>query len=253
MAFSSLRAVLAAFCLWLAACFAALAEDVTVFAAASMKTALDEIRPLYEAETGDRLTLVYAGSSALARQVGQGAPADVFISANSAWMDRLEDQGLLAGGGRVDLLTNALVIIAKEPAGSIPLNMIGWAEGRVAMGLTNAVPAGIYGREAFEALGLWDEIAPRVVETDNVRAALALVARGEAEFGVVYRSDAVAEPRVAIVNFLPSTAYGKIVYPAAYLKGSSEGGARFVRFLQKHEASAVFRAQGFGLIEGASE
>ncbi|RFP86464.1 molybdate ABC transporter substrate-binding protein [Rhodobacteraceae bacterium 63075] len=242
------RALLAAACLWLGSAASLSAERVTVFAAASLKTALDALEAPFEAQSGDELVLVYAGSSALARQISQGAPADVFLSANVAWMDAVEAQGRLHAGTRRDLLENTLVLIAPAPAQAAPLETLAEGAGYIAMGLVEAVPAGIYAREALEHLGLWEQVAARVAQTDNVRAALALVARGEAQFGLVYRTDALAEPRVDIVSPVPPEAHEPIIYPAARIAGSGDGAGRFMDFLTGRAAAEIFEAQGFGLL-----
>ncbi|TDL84342.1 molybdate ABC transporter substrate-binding protein [Palleronia sediminis] len=230
---------------------AARAETVTVFAAASLKTALDEIAPGFEAATGHDLRLSYAGSSALARQIEACAPADIFISANPDWMDRLDAAGLLAAGTRADLLTNRLVLVAHG-AEAAPLALgprIGarLGEGRLAMALVDAVPAGIYGRAALRSLGLWDDLAPRVAQADNVRAALLLVARGAAPLGIVYETDALSEPRVSVVATFPEDSHPPILYPAAALEGRDGPAARaFLAHLSGEQAGAVFARLGFG-------
>ena len=182
--------------------------EVTVFAAASLMGALDEVAAGWEDRTGGEVRLSYAGSSALARQIEAGAPADVFVSANVDWMDELGERGLTEPGSRRDLLSNRLVLVG--PAGAAPLALEPGLDlaalldgGRLAMALVDAVPAGLYGREALRSLGLWGAVEPRVAQAENVRAALALVARGEAPLGVVYASDARAEPRVAVVATFP--------------------------------------------------
>ena len=232
---------------------AARAAEVTVFAAASLKNAMDEIAAAWEAESGDVARVSLAGSSALARQIQQGAPAEVFISANTDWMDRLEADGLLAEGSRMDLLRNALVLVAHgeaEPVAISPqLDLAGMlGEGRLAMALVEAVPAGIYGKAALESLGLWAAVAPQVAQTDNVRAALALVAAGEAPLGVVYATDAAAEDAVSVIGTFPEDSHPPIVYPAARLAGAGEAAERFLAFLQGPQARAAFERQGFALI-----
>lgn len=215
------------------------AERITVFAAASLKTALDAVAEDYPGE----VTLVYAGSSALARQIAAGAPADVFISANPDWMDDLAARGRIDTAGRVDLLGNSLVAIA--PRGAMP--EAPFEADRVAMALTEAVPAGIYGKAALQHLELWDVVAPRVVQTDNVRVALALVALGEAPLGIVYATDALAEPRVDVVFDFPSESHPPIRYPAAPVIGGDDGG--FLAYLQGPEARAIFAVQGFEVLQ----
>lgn len=228
------------------------AGETTVFAAASLKNAMDEIAAAFAAETGDTARVSLAASSALARQIQQGAPAEVFVSANTAWMDRLEADGLLVEGTRVDLLRNTLVLVAPgADAAAVALSDLGAliGEGRLAMALVEAVPAGIYGKAALESLGQWQALAPRVAQTDNVRAALALVAAGEAPLGVVYATDAVAEDRVSVVATFPEDSHPPIVYPVARLAGPENPAAdRFLAFLQGPAARAAFERQGFAVI-----
>ena len=235
-----------------AAAPAAAADTVTVFAAASLADAMADIEAGFEAETGFEAVVSLAGSSALARQIQQGAPADVFISASPDWMDALERDGLLEPGSRVDLLSNVLVLVAHG-AGAAPvavgpeLDLAGMlGEGRLAMALVEAVPAGVYGKAALESLGLWASVAPQVAETDNVRAALALVATGEAPYGVVYATDAAAEADVTAVGAFPQDSHPPIVYPAADLAnrdGPAE--AAFLAYLAGPDARAAFERRGF--------
>ncbi|WP_238363796.1 molybdate ABC transporter substrate-binding protein [Mesobacterium pallidum] len=231
------------------------AEEVTVFAAASLANALDAVVDGFEAETGHAVTLSYAGSSALARQIGQGAPADVFLSANTAWMDWLEAEGLLVPGSRRDLLRNRLVLVGGDLAApkvdiAPGLDLAGMlGSGRLAMALVDAVPAGIYGRQALGALGLWDSVAPQVAQADNVRAALALVAVGAAPLGIVYATDAVPESRVAVLGIFPETSHDAITYPAARLQGRDNAAAdAFLAYLSTEAARAAFEGQGFTVI-----
>lgn len=234
---------------------AALADTVTVFAAASLTDALAALEPAFEATTGHDLVLSLAGSSALARQIQQGAPADVFLSAHPDWMDVLEADGLIDPGTRRDLLGNSLVLVAhgaaepQEISAELDLpEMLG--QGWLAMALVEAVPAGIYGRAALSSLGLWEAVAPQVAQTDNVRAALALVALGEAPLGIVYGSDAVAEPRVSVIGTFPANSHPPITYPVARLSSSrGEAPVAFLAFLTGPEARAAFEAQGFTLLE----
>ncbi|MEQ8966140.1 MAG: molybdate ABC transporter substrate-binding protein [Azospirillaceae bacterium] len=230
----------------------AAAGEVTVFAAASTKTALDEIVERFDAETGHTARVSFAGSSALARQIQQGAPADVFISANPDWMDRLEADGLIVAESRFDLLGNSIVLIAHggetAPVALGPgpdlADMLG--DGRLAMALVDAVPAGIYGKAALESLGLWQSVAPKVAQADNVRAALALVATGEAPMGIVYATDATAEDDVTVVATFPPDTHPPIVYPAAAVAGrESPAAARFLDYLRGPAARAAFERQGF--------
>ncbi|MEZ5720704.1 MAG: molybdate ABC transporter substrate-binding protein [Paracoccaceae bacterium] len=228
------------------------ADETLVFAAASMKTALDEIADDFAATTGHGAAISYAGSSALARQIQAGAPADVFISANVDWMDVLEAEGRIAPESRVDLVGNAIVLIAADPeAATVAItpefDLAGLLDGgRLAMALVDAVPAGIYGKAALDTLGLWTSVASQVAQTDNVRAALALVATGAAPYGVVYRSDAIAEPRVHVVATFPEESHPPIVYPVAMIAGHDGAAPRaFLDTLRSPEARAVFEAQGF--------
>lgn len=235
----------------------AAAADLTVFAAASLKTAMDEIAPAFAAETGHRVAVSLAGSSALARQIEQGAPADVFVSANPGWMDRLEAAGLIVPATRGDLLGNAVVLVAHG-ADAAPveigpeLDLAGMlGDGRLAMALVDAVPAGIYGKAALESLGLWDEVAPKVAQTDNVRAALALVSAGEAPLGIVYATDAAADPDVTPIGTFPASSHPPVVYPAAAVAGGDTAlAAGFLDFLRSPEAHAVFARLGFRVIGG---
>jgi len=233
----------------------AAADEVVVFAAASMTNAMAEIEAGFEAATGHDLIVSLAASSALARQIQQGAPADIFVSANPGWMDTLEAEGLLEPGTRLDLLGNSIVLIAHGAAtapveigpGLDLAGMLG--EGRLAMALVDAVPAGIYGKAALDSLGLWDGIAPQVAQTDNVRAALALVAAGEAPLGIVYATDAAAEDRVAVIGTFPADSHPPIVYPAADLANRDTAAeAAFLSYLTGPEARAAFERQGFTVL-----
>jgi molybdate transport system substrate-binding protein len=236
------------------------AAEVTVFAAASLKTALDEVAARFHDSGGDTVQISYAGSSALARQIQQGAPAQLFISASTDWMDVLAGDGLLAAGTRTDLLTNRLVLIAGSDTdttldlapGADLAGALG-ADGRLAMALVDAVPAGIYGKAALQSLGLWDSVAGHVAQADNVRAALRLVAVGEAPLGIVYATDANAEPQVRMVGVFPEDSHPPIVYPAAILaEGDTPQARAFFAFLTGARAGAVFTRHGFGLDGGAS-
>ncbi|MDO6584342.1 molybdate ABC transporter substrate-binding protein [Salipiger sp. 1_MG-2023] len=228
---------------------AAQAETVTVFAAASLKTAMDDISAAYTAATGNTARVSLAGSSALARQIEAGAPADVFISANQQWMDVLQGEGLIDPDTRRDLLGNRLVLIGQgAPVEITPtLDLPGLlGEGKLAMALVDSVPAGIYGKAALTSLGLWEAVAPQVAQVDNVRAALALVAAGEAPLGITYATDAVAEPRVVVLGSFPESSHAPIVYPVAAI---AEGDPLdFLTFLQGAQARAAFEAQGFAVL-----
>lgn len=228
------------------------ADAITVFAPASLTNAMAEVEERFEATTGYDLVVSLAGSSALARQIQLGAPADIFISASPDWMDLLEVEGLLEEGTRFDLLENSIVLVAAgTAAATIEIGpgldlggMIG--DGPLAMALVEAVPAGIYGKTALESLGLWDGVSARVAQADNVRAALAFVAIGEAPYGIVYATDAVAEDAVTVVGTFPAETHPPIVYPVAALANrDSAAKADFLDYLRGPEAREAFERQGF--------
>ena len=229
---------------------AAQAETVTVFAAASLKNALDEVGVAY-ARTGGQARFSYAASSAIARQIEQGAPADVFVSADSDWMTYLADRRLIVVATRRDLLTNKLALIA--PAGSKVSLRIGrgmplaraLGSGRLAVAGPE-VPAGKYARASLTALGAWDEVSDRLAQAENVRTALQYVARGETPLGIVYDTDAKVEPKVRIVGLFPDASHPPIVYPAAVVAGSNNpDAARFLNFMAGPTGTAIFRKYGF--------
>lgn len=231
------------------------ADRLTVFAAASLKEALGAVAKGFRDDTGHEVVLSLAGSSALARQIAQGAPADVFLSANTGWMDQLEHEGRIVEGSRVDLLGNSLVLVAHDPEAApvdlspaldLPALLDG---GKLAMALVDAVPVGIYGKAALQALYLWDAVAPQVAQADNARAALALVAQGAAPFGIVYATDAMAEPRVTVAATFPADSHPPITYPAAIVEGHDTDATRtFMEWLQGPSARADFAAHGFTVL-----
>ena len=228
------------------------ADGITVFAAASLKNAMDEVSAGFERETGHAAAVSLAGSSALARQIQHGAPADIFISANPGWMDALERDGLVDPASRFDLLGNALVLIAHgrgAPAVGIGpgLDLAGMlGEGRLAMTFVDAVPAGIYGKAALESLGMWEAVAPQVAQADNVRAALALVSSGEAPLGIVYATDAAADDNVTVLGAFPADSHPPIVYPAAAVAASRNRlNPRFLAWLRGPAARTAFERHGF--------
>ena len=227
--------------------------DVTIYAAASLRDALDELAREYERQGRGKAAISYAGSPMLARQIEKGAPADIFISADTDWMDYLAKFGQIRIETRVNLLTNRLVLIT--PAGTQTTLRIGprfplaelLGDRRLAMADPDSVPAGKYGRAALEGLGVWKEVAPKVARAENVRAALALVARAETPFGIVYRTDALAEPRVRIVGEFPGGLHPPIVYPAAVVPtGRSKIAYEYLRYLRSQAAMAVWQRHGFG-------
>ncbi len=226
--------------------------DVTIFAAASLRDGLDELVREYERQGRGKAVVSYAGSPTLARQIEKGAPADIFISADTDWMDFLAVRGLIRIETRVNLLSNRLVLIA--PSDSQTTLQIGprfplaelLGDRRLAMADPDSVPAGKYGKAALEALGVWGAVAPKVARAENVRAALALVARGEAPFGVVYRTDALAERRVRTVGEFSLSLHPPIVYPAAVVAGSrSKIAYQTLRHLRSINAGVVWQRHGF--------
>jgi molybdate transport system substrate-binding protein len=234
-------------------------ESVVVFAAASLKNALDEIAASWTVKSGVTVKTSYAASSALAKQIEEGAPADLFISADLDWMDYVEKKNLLKAGSRGNLLGNSIVLVASKDwtKGDVKIEpnflLASLGDGRLAMASVAAVPAGKYGKAALEKLGAWSSVANKVAETENVRAALALVARGEAPLGIVYRTDAAAEPSVKIVGTFPDDSHPPIVYPAAALASSKNAKAEdFLRYLAGPEAKAIFVKNGFTVFAARS-
>jgi molybdate transport system substrate-binding protein len=224
--------------------------DFTVFAAASLSDALKEIAATYEATSGDKVHFNLAASSLLARQIKEGAPADVFFSADEAKMDDLAKAGLLAAGTRHSLLSNTLVIVV--PAGTTtaadgPAYLITAAVRHLALGETRSVPAGIYARQWLEKTGLWPQVEAKVVAVENVRACLAAVESGNADAGIVYRTDALLSKKVRIIHEVADTDGPKISYPVAVLKDSKqvEAAGKFATYLASPAALAVFARYGF--------
>jgi molybdate transport system substrate-binding protein len=253
---------------WVAALLVALAvggvraaePDVLVFAAASTTDAISELVELFEQRGLGSAVASFAASSTLARQVERGAPAHVYVSADPQWMDWLAERGLVEPGSRFDWLGNELVLIAPAD-GAFALGARGFArlperlgDGRLALADPSHVPAGRYAAAALRALGLWDALAPRAVRTADVRAALALVERGEADAGIVYATDAAASRRVRVVRRLPEDAQPRIVYPVAMIAGHRTAAAeRFVGLLRSAEARALLAGHGFVVIDGAPD
>ena len=233
----------------------AAAADVTVFAAASLKNALDDINAAWTAEAGKEATISYAASSALAKQIEEAAPAEVFISADVAWMDYLAERGLVKKGTVVELLGNRLVLVAPadsdvELAIGKDFDLLGaLGDGRLAMGQVDSVPAGKYAKEALTSLGIWDQVSGRLAQAENVRAAQALVAAGEAPFGIVYATDANAEADVRVVAKFPEDSHSPIIYPAAVTaEASSADAGAFMEFLRTETAEELFEKQGFTVL-----
>jgi molybdate transport system substrate-binding protein len=231
-------------------------RDLLVFAAASLKNALDDVNAQYQKDTGRRVVVSYAASPALAKQIEAAAPADVFISADLDWMQYLAERRLIKPETRVNLFGNRLVLIAPAPDArdvvigqGFPLaTMLG--DGRLAMADPDSVPAGKYGKAALERLGVWASVQARVARAENVRAALALVSRGEAPFGIVYQTDAAADPKVKIAGFFPEDTYPPIVYPAAVTANSGNPIAvAYVQYLRSPVARPLFERQGFTILK----
>lgn len=229
------------------------ARPVLVFAAASLQTAFNAIAAEWQKETGGKITFSYAASSALARQLEQGAPADLFATADLDWMDWAQQRSLIRPETRRTLLENTLVLIEPADRPATPLKIgPGFAlaealgDGRLATGQVQSVPVGRYARQALTQLGLWDSIQPRIAGVENVRAALALVARGEARFGIVYATDAKTEPKVRVVDTFPATSHPPILYPFALTANSSHPHAKsFLDSLSSPAAIRIFEAEGF--------
>lgn len=248
----------AGFGLFATAGHAADKPKLTIFAAASLQNAMDELNAAFAASHPANVTASYASSSVLAKQIESGAAADLFISADRDWMKYVADKQLIRADSAHDLLGNQLVLVAKsdDPA-AIQLapgaDLAGaLSGGRLAMGEVKSVPAGKYGKAALEKLGIWDKVQDRVVGADNVRAALKLVALGEAKFGIVYASDAKVEKAVRIVDAFPEDSHPPIIYPVAITKTAAartDGGAdqaqAFLDFLRSDAAAAVFSKYGF--------
>ncbi|MCL7465681.1 molybdate ABC transporter substrate-binding protein [Phaeovulum sp. NW3] len=233
----------------------ALAEEVVVFAASSMKTALDAVAAGFQDSTGHQVTISYAGSGQLARQIIQGAPADIFVSAAVNWMDAVEQDGLIAAGTRRDLFGNTLVLVAHgQDAAPVTIGpdldlpgLLG--EEKLAMARVDSVPAGQYGKAALAHLGLWDAIAPSVAQADNARAALALVATGEAPYGIVFATDTAATENVTVVATFPADSHPPIIYPGALLTNAADAADRaFFEALMSDLGDATFAAQGFAIL-----
>ena len=227
---------------------------IAVFAAASLKESLDEAAGAWTRQSGQKIVLSYAASSALARQIEQGAPADVFIAADGQWMDYLQQRQLVAAESRFVLVGNRLVLIA--PASSklrvLPLKYASVRQalgaGRLAVAETGSVPAGMYAKQSLLKLGLWNTVAGQLAQGDNVRAAMAFVALGEAPLGIVYATDAQAEPRVRVVATFSDASHEPIRYPAARTtRADAAATAGFLAFLRGAPAQAIFRRAGFRL------
>ena len=230
------------------------AAPVTVFAAASLTDSLKAAAAAYKAKKGVDVTLSFGASSTLARQIEQGARADLFLSADSDWMDYLQKKKLIANASRRDLLSNRLVLVAGPDVKHVPkiaphFNLASaLGDRRLALADPASVPAGKYAKEALTALGVWDRVASKVVQAENVRVALEYVARGEAPYGIVYATDVKVAPQVRTVGTFPDSTHAPIVYPAALTKTASPGAKAFLDFLSGGEARAIFEKAGFSAL-----
>lgn len=232
------------------------AEPVNVFAAASLKNALDAVSAAWKADAGKETKNTYAASSALAKQIEQAAPADIFISADLDWMNYLDEKKLIKADTRKVLLGNVLVLVTAKDTG-LKLELKPGADlagalagGKLAVADVKGVPAGKYAKAALEKLGLWASVEASLAQSENVRAALALVARGEAKLGIVYATDAKAEPKVEVAGAFPEDSHAPIVYPAAVISASKNPDAEaFVTYLSSPKAQEIFTAQGFTIVK----
>jgi molybdate transport system substrate-binding protein len=231
-------------------------DTLTVFAAASLRNALDDVNAAFTKDTGVKVTASYEASSTLAKQIEQGAPADVFISADLRWMDYVAGKNLIKPDTRVNLLGNKLVLIAPKDS-KLDNVQIGQGfdiaklagDGRIAVADVKAVPAGLYAKAALEKLGAWAAAEPKLAMAENVRATLAFVARGETPVGIVYETDAKVEPKVKIAGVFPDDSYPPVTYPVAATVTSKNGATpRYLTFLRSSTAKAIFDKYGFSFL-----
>ena len=236
----------------------AMADEITVFAAASLKNALDAIATNWTSETGETVAISYGGSPTLAKQIIEGAPADLYFSASPQWMDELAKADLIQTETRRDLLGNSLVLIAAGVHAPVTIapgfdlaGLLG--DGKLSMALVDSVPAGQYGKEALENLGVWASVEASVAQSENVRAALALVATGEAPYGIVYTSDAIADDaagnKVTVIATFPADSHTPITYPAALIATAKPEAQAFLDALSSAMATAIFEGQGFTVLK----
>jgi molybdate transport system substrate-binding protein len=230
-------------------------RSLTVFAAASMKNAIDDIDAAFTSKTGIRIVASYGASSALAKQIEQGAPADIFLSADTDWMDYAAAKKTINEATRTNLLGNTIVLIAPRDSKIDKIaigphfDLAGLAgQGRIATGDVNAVPVGKYAKAALEKLGAWQAAAAKFAMAESVRAALALVARGEAVLGIVYATDAPVEPGVKIIGTFPPDSHPPVVYPVAATSSAKAGAADYLAFLRSSQAKVIFERYGFSFL-----
>jgi molybdate transport system substrate-binding protein len=225
---------------------------LTVFAAASLKNALDDVNAAFTKSSGVKVTTSYAASSALARQIENGAPADAFISADLKWMDYVAEKKQIKADTRFNLLGNRLVLIAGKDS-KLGNQQIGdgfdiaklAGDGRIAVADTKAVPAGLYAKQALEKLGSWQAAEPKLAQAENVRATLAFVARGETPVGIVYETDAKVDPNVKIIGTFPASSHDPVTYPVAATANAKTDVGKYLGFLRSNAAKAVFEKYGF--------
>jgi len=227
---------------------------IIVFAAASLKNALDNVSAAWQKEAGTAVKISYAASSTLAKQLEEDAPAQIFISADEGWMNYAAAKGLIKPESRSELLGNKLVLIAPKDS-SAALNLMPGADlakalggGRLAIASVDSVPAGRYGKAALEKLGLWASVAGKLAQAESVRAALLLVSRGEAPLGVVYQTDAASDPGVETVATFPAVSHPPIRYPIALTVKAGPAAAAFLDYIKSEKAAPFFKAQGFTVL-----
>jgi molybdate transport system substrate-binding protein len=227
-------------------------RSITIFAAASLKNAVDDVNATFTKAHGSRTVASYAASSALMKQIEQGAPADVFISADTDWMDYGAQHKLIRAETRINLLANRLVLVAPKSSSIAGVTVAPGLDiaalagtGRIVTGDVRSVPAGKYAKAALEKLGLWAAVEKKLATTENVRAALTLVARGEAPLGIVYETDAKVEPDVKIIGVFPPDSHPPIIYPAALTANARPDAMQYLAFLRSDAAKAVFESYGF--------
>ena len=245
------RFLLALFCIMASA--GAFGAEITIFAAASLTDALKEIGEEFRKDGGDTVRSSFASSAVLARQIEAGAPAELFASADRKWMDYLEARHLVENASRRDLLANSLVLVAPAGAATpvvVRKGAVPSFQGRLCMGDPSSVPAGIYGKQALVSLGWWDVLSKRIVGTEDVRTALAFVARGECPLGIVYATDARMSDKVAVVAHFPDDSHEPVVYPVALLPRASQSARAFYQYLQGATARQVFERHGFVVLPG---
>lgn len=225
-------------------------DKVTIFAAASLTNAITDIAAQYEKEKSVQIQTSFASSSTLAKQIEKGAPADIFISADTKWMSYLQDKALLKVDSRVNLLGNQLVLIApKNRAFKVEMdksfNFAGAFAGKLCTGELESVPAGIYAKQSLKNLNWWDSVKLRIVGTQDVRAALIFVERGECDAGIVYATDAKVSNKVEVISAFPDASHDLIVYPLALVKNASPEATGFYDYLKSEKAKSIFIKYGF--------